>query len=68
METLWRYSVSGVWGPEAILEESDSYGGPHCAYKDDNSVFFRIAVAFVLLPYWIWHVRRAQPTIDKGFD
>lgn len=68
MDTLWKYSVSGVWGPQAILEESDSYGGPHCAYKDDNSVVFRVAVALVLLPLWVWEVRRAQPIFDKEFE
>jgi len=48
MDFLYEISISGCWGPTAIMQD-DSYGGEHCAYKDGNSVAFRFGVIILVV-------------------
>jgi hypothetical protein len=48
MDYLYEISISGCWGPTAIMQD-DSYGGEHCAYKDGNSVAYRFGVILLMV-------------------
>lgn len=46
MDYLWKVSVSGVWGPNAIHNEN-IWGGPDCASTSTTASKFLVNVATV---------------------